>query len=69
MEKKPTARSQTILHVDALYNIKRKNTKRFVQNWHSPKSPSQNGHAFFYRTCNDFFICYAVGLFQYSKIV
>jgi hypothetical protein len=33
-EKKATAHSQNILHVDVLYNIKR-NTKQFVQNWHS----------------------------------
>ena len=65
-EKKPTAHSQNILHVDVLYNIKRKkyktvkifymwmfcitlkerNTKRFVQNWHSPSHPRQNGHDF-----------------------
>ena len=65
-EKKPTAHSQNILHVDVLYNIKRKkyktvkifymwmfcitlkerNTKRFVQNWHSPCHPRQNGHDF-----------------------
>jgi hypothetical protein len=49
--------------------LKERNTKRFVQNWHSSKSPSQNGHAFFYRTCNVFCICYAVGLLQYSKSV
>jgi hypothetical protein len=29
----------------------------------------QNGHDFFYRTCNVFFICYAVRLLQYSKSV
>ena len=66
MKKKPTAHSQNILHVDVLYNIKRKkyktvkifymwmfcitlkerNTKRFVQNWHSPSHPRQNGHDF-----------------------
>jgi hypothetical protein len=34
---KKTAHSQNILHGD---NIKRKNTKRFVQNWHLPKSTS-----------------------------
>ena len=38
--KKTTAHSQNILHVDALYiALKERNTKRFVQNWHSPKSP------------------------------
>jgi hypothetical protein len=38
--KKTTAHSQHILHVDALYiALKERNTKRFVQNWHSPKSP------------------------------
>ena len=38
-EKKPPAHSQNILHVDVLYNIKRKKYKTLVQNWHSPKSP------------------------------
>ena len=39
-EEKLTAHSQNILHVNVLYNIKRKKYKQFVQNWHSPKSPS-----------------------------
>ena len=48
VKKTTTAHSQNILHVDALYNIKRKNTKRFVQNWHSPSYLRQNGHDFVY---------------------
>ena len=44
------------------------NTKRFVQHWHSPKLPSTEwSWIFFHRICNFFIICYAVGLFQYSK--
>ena len=43
-EKKTTAHSQNILHVDVLYNIKRKKYKRFVQNWHTPSHLRQNGH-------------------------
>ena len=29
--------------------LKERNTKRFVQNWHSPCPLRQNGHDFFYR--------------------
>ena len=68
-EKNP-AHSQNILHVDALevcITLKERNTKRFVQNWHLPKSFDRMVRIFFYRTCNVFFICYAVGLLQYSK--
>jgi hypothetical protein len=50
--------------------LKERNTKRFVQNWRSPKSPpTEWSWFFFYRTCNVFYICYAVGLLQYSKSV
>ena len=59
-EKNTPAHSQNILHLDALYNIKRKKHKNVIQ---------QNGHDLFYRTCNVFFICYVVGLLQYSKSV
>jgi hypothetical protein len=45
-EKKPTAHNQNILHVDVLYNIKRKKYKTVVQNWHSPSHLRQNGHDF-----------------------
>jgi hypothetical protein len=66
-ENKTTAHIQNILYVDDLHNIKRKKYKLFVQNWHSPKSPSTEWSWFFlHRTCNIFFICYAVGLLQYS---
>ena len=33
--------------------LKGRNTKRFVQNWHSPSHLRQNGHDF-YRTYNSF---------------
>jgi hypothetical protein len=51
--------------------LKERNTKRFVQNWHSPCPLRQNGHDLFflYRICIFYFICYAVGLLQYSKSV
>jgi hypothetical protein len=49
--------------------LKEKNTKRFVQNWHSPVSFDRMVMIFFHRTCNVFFICYAVILLQYSKSV
>jgi hypothetical protein len=43
-----TAYSQNILHVDARCIIlKERNTKRFVQNWHSPMSPSTEWSWFF----------------------
>jgi hypothetical protein len=46
--KKTTAYSQNILHVDARCIIlKERNTKRFVQNWHSPMSPSTEWSWFF----------------------
>ena len=35
---------QNMLHVDVL--LKGRNTKRFVQNWHSPSHLRQNGHDF-----------------------
>jgi hypothetical protein len=41
--------------------LKERNTKRFVQNWHSPSHLRQNGHDFVYNLFV-FFICYAVGL-------
>jgi hypothetical protein len=37
-EKKTTAHSQNMLHVD----VKERNTKRFVLNWHSPSLLQQN---------------------------
>jgi hypothetical protein len=46
--KKTTAYRQNILHVDAKCIIlKERNTKRFVQNWHSPMSPSTEWSWFF----------------------
>ena len=41
-EKKTTAHSQNMLHMD----VKERNTKRFVLNWHSPSLLQQNGHDF-----------------------
>jgi hypothetical protein len=52
-EKKTTAHSQNILHVEALYN----------------KATFDRMVMIFNRTCNVLFICYAVGLLQYSKSV
>jgi hypothetical protein len=59
-EKITTAYSQNILHGDALYNIKRKKHKKVT---------FDRMVMLFYKTCNVFFICYAVGLLQYSKSV
>jgi hypothetical protein len=45
--KKTTVHSQNILHADAGITLKERNTKQFVQNWHSPKSPSTEWSWFF----------------------
>ena len=55
---KTTAHSQHILHLDALYNIKRKKYKTVYAELAFASHLRQNGHDLFYRTCNDFFICY-----------
>ena len=61
--------SQNILHVDALYNIKRKKYKTVCAELAFAKVTFDRMVMIFYRTCNVFFICYAVGLLQYSKSV
>jgi hypothetical protein len=65
------AHSQSILHVDALYNIKRKKYKTDCAELAFAKVTFERMvMIFFYRTCNVFFICYnALGLLQYSKSV
>ena len=67
--KKTTAHCQNILHVDALYNFKRKKYKTVCAELAFASHLRQNGHGFFNKTCNMFFICCAVGLFQYSNSV
>jgi hypothetical protein len=67
--KKTTAHSQNILHVDALYNIKRKKYKSVSAELALSKVTFDRMVVIFNRTCNVFFICYAVGLLQYSKSV
>jgi hypothetical protein len=62
-EKKPTAHSQNILHVDALHNIKRKKYQTVcVELAFAKVTFDRMVMIFFNRTCNVFFICYAVGL-------
>jgi hypothetical protein len=68
-ERKNNSQSQNILHVDALYNIKRKKYKTVCAELAFASHLRQNGHGFFNKTCNMFFICCAVGLFQYSNSV
>ena len=69
-EKKATALSQNILHVDALYNIKRKKYKTVCAELaFAQVTFDRMAMHYFYRTCNVFFICYAVILLQYSKSV
>ena len=63
-EKKTTAHSQNILHVDVLYNIERKKYQTVCAELAFDRMVMIS-----YRTCNVFFICYAVGLLQYSKSV
>jgi hypothetical protein len=60
---KATAHSQIFYMGIFCITLKEINTKRFAKHWHSPMLLWQNGHDFF------FFICYAVGLLQYSKSV
>ena len=67
--KKTTGRSQNILHVDALYNIKRKKYKAVCAELAFAKVTFDRMVMILYRTCNVFFICYAVILLQYSKSV
>ena len=45
-KKTTTAHIKNILHVDVCITLKGRNTKRFVQNWHSPSHLRQNGHDF-----------------------
>ena len=68
-EKKPTTLSQNILHVVALYNIKRKKYKTVWAELAFAEVTFDRMVMIFYRTCNVFFICYAVILLQYSKSV
>jgi hypothetical protein len=65
--KKTTAHSQNILHVDALYNIKRKEYKTDCAELAFAKVTFDRIVMIFYRTCNVFFICYAVGLLQEAR--
>ena len=53
-EKKITAHSQNILHVDVLYNIKRKKYKTVCAELAFAKSPSTGMVMILYRTCNCF---------------
>ena len=68
-EKHPPAHSQNILHVDVLYNIKRKKYKTVCAELAFAKSPSTEWSWFCIELVIFFFICYVVGLLQYSKCV
>jgi hypothetical protein len=52
VKKKPTAHSQNILHVDVLYNIKRKKYQTVCAELAFAKSPSTRMFMILYRTCN-----------------
>ena len=51
------------------FNITRKKYKTVCAELAFAKVTFDRMVMIFYRTCNVFFICYAVGLFKYSKIV
>jgi hypothetical protein len=66
--KKTTVHSQNILYADALYNIKRKKYKTVCAELAFAKVTfDRMVMIFFNRTCNVFFICYAVILLKYSE--
>jgi len=59
-----------MLHVDVLYNIKRKKYKTVCAELAFDKVTFDRMVMIcFYITCNVFFICYAIILLQYSKRV
>ena len=59
----------SVIKQDALYNIKRKKYKTVCAELPFAKVTFDRMVMIFYRTCNVFFICYAVRLLQYSKSV
>ena len=67
-KKKTTEQSQNILHVDALYTIKRKKYKTVCAELEFAKVTFDRMVMIFIEL-NGIFICYAVGLLQYSKNV
>ena len=67
--KKTTAHNQTILHRDTLYNIKRKKYTTVCAELAVANVTFDRMVMIFYRIRNFYFICYAVGLLQYSKSV
>jgi len=60
---------KNILHGGILYNIKRKEYKTVCAELAFAKVTFDRMVMIFYRICAFFFICYAVGLLQYSKSV
>jgi hypothetical protein len=67
---KTTAHSQNILHVDALYNIKRKKYRTVCAELAFAKvTLNRMVMIFFNSTCNVFFCLLRIGLLQYSKSV
>ena len=61
---KTTAHSQHILHVDALYNIKRKKYKTVCAELTFVKVTFDRMVMIFYRTCNVLFICLHIAIFK-----
>ena len=67
---KKTTHSQNILHVDVLYNIKKKKYQTVCAELAFAKSPSTEWSWFcIERIIRFLYLLYAVGLLQYSKSV
>jgi hypothetical protein len=64
---KTTAHRQNVLYVDTLHNIKRKKYITVCVELAFIKVTFDRMVMILYRICIFFFICYAVGLLQYSK--
>ena len=65
--KKKTTHSKNILHGDTLYNIERKKYKTVCSEWTFTKVVFDRMVTTFWGICNFYFICYVVGLLQYSN--
>ena len=66
--KKTTAHSQNILHVDALYNIKRKKYKTACAELAFAKVTLNRMIMIFNRTCNVFFIGYELNYYNIQRV-
>jgi hypothetical protein len=66
---KTTAHSQNILHVDALYNIKRKKYRTVCAELAFAKvTLNRMVMIFFNSTCNVFFVCYELDYYNIQRV-